>query len=128
MTETGGESSVPPDTSEFGDPSRRTYLAAERTLLSWWRTAFGAIGVALAVGRLLPDVAHLPKAPFAILGLGWGILAAAFIVYGTLRQRQGQRAIQAGAFQHLGQRTTTALAAYMLLLTVATAVTLFWRS
>jgi len=114
--------------SEFADPSRRTYLAAERTLLSWWRTAFGAIGVALAVGRLLPDVAHLPKAPYVVLGVGWAILAAAFIVCGTLRQRRGQRAIQAGSFQHLDQRTTTALATYMLLLTVATGATLLWKA
>lgn len=63
-----------------------------------------------------------------MLGVGWGILAAAFIVCGTLRQRRGHRAIQAGTFQHLDQRTTAALAAYMLLLTVATAATLLWKA
>ena len=44
-------------------------------MLAWWRTAFAAIGVALAVGRLVPEIAHLPKVPFLILGpvgaLGW---------------------------------------------------------
>jgi uncharacterized membrane protein YidH (DUF202 family) len=33
---------------------RRTSLAAERTYLAWLRTSLGAIGVALAVGRLIP--------------------------------------------------------------------------
>jgi putative membrane protein len=119
---------LPEDASEFGDPSRRTYLAAERTLLAWWRTAFAAVAVALGVGRILPDIAHLPKAPFAVLGAGWGLLASAFIVCGTLRQRRGDRAIRAGTFRHLDPRTTVALSGYMLLLTIATAVTLFWRA
>jgi len=122
----GEERSAPG--AEFGDPSRRTYLAAERTLLAWWRTAFGAIGVAVAVGRLLPDVAHLPKGPFIALGLGWAILAGLFIVYGAMRQRLGERAIEAGSFRHLGRRSTVFLSGYMLLLTAATAGTLCWRA
>lgn len=28
--------------------------------------------VALAVGRIIPDIAHLPKVPFLIVGVGWG--------------------------------------------------------
>ncbi len=63
-------------------PSRCTYLAQERTLLAWWRTAFAAIGVALAVGRLFPEIAHLPKVPFLILGAGWGVLAVALVSFG----------------------------------------------
>jgi uncharacterized membrane protein YidH (DUF202 family) len=104
----------PTPIDEFGDPSRRTYLAAERTLLAWWRTAFGAIGVALAVGRLLPDIAHLPRDPF--LGLG------------VSRQRRGHRAIQAGGFDHLNHRMTSALALFMLILTAATVGMLFWSN
>jgi len=116
------------DVAEFGDPSRRTYLAAERTLLSWWRTAFAAVAVALAVGRILPGIDHLPKVPFAILGAGWALLAAGFIVVGTERQRQGHRAIRAGSFRHLDQRVITILAAYMLVLTVVTGAALFWKA
>jgi|SRR5580658_3039773 uncharacterized membrane protein YidH (DUF202 family) len=123
------ESSAPTDEPrEFGDPTRRTYLAAERTLLAWWRTSFAALGVALAVGRLLPDVAHLPKVPFLILGIGWGLLAGALIVFGTLRDRQGHSAIRAGAFAHLDRRVTAVLAVYTLALIVATTITSFWRS
>jgi len=116
------------DTREFGDPSRRTYLAAERTLLAWWRTSFAALGVALAVGRLLPDVAHLPKVPFLVLGIGWGLLAGALIVFGTARDRQSHSAIRAGNFAHLDRRATALLAAYMLALIVATSIISFWHS
>ena len=116
------------ESEEFGDPSRRTYLAAERTLLAWWRTSFAALGVALAVGRLLPDVAHLPKVPFLILGIGWGLLAGALIVFGTARDRQNHSAIRARTFAHLDRRVTAFLAAYMLALIVATSIISFWHS
>ena len=44
-----------PGTAPLRDSApRRTLLAAERTYLAWLRTGLGAIGVALAVGRLLP--------------------------------------------------------------------------
>jgi putative membrane protein len=121
-------SATPEALREFGDPTRRTYLAAERTLLAWWRTSFAALGVALAVGRLLPDVAHLPKVPFLILGVGWGLLAAALIVFGTVRDRQGHSAIRAGKFAHLDRRVTALLAVYVLVLIIATTITSFWRS
>jgi uncharacterized membrane protein YidH (DUF202 family) len=118
----------PEEGREFGDPSRRTYLAAERTLLAWWRTAFTALGVALAVGRLLPDIAHLPKLPFLFLGGGWGLLSAALVLFGTQRDRRGHRAIRAGVFEHLDRRVTAVFTAYMLALIVATAVISFWQS
>jgi len=120
-----GEASSP---SEFGDPSRRTYLAAERTLLAWWRTAFGAIGVALAVGRLLPDIAHLPKDPFLGLGTAWGVLSGAILVFGSLRERRGHLAIQQGGFLHLNHRVAAAFAVYTLALIVATIIISFWAT
>lgn len=123
-----GDQLVSPNSpsSSFGDPSRRTYLATERTLLAWWRTAFGAVGVALAVGKFLPDVAHLPKVPFLGLGVGWGVLAVIFVTFGTVRQGRDDRAIQAGSFIQLGQITMTALSTYVLLLIVATVVMFSW--
>jgi putative membrane protein len=113
---------------EFGDPSRRTYLAQERTLLAWWRTAFTAIGVALAVGRLLPDIAHLPKAPFLVLGTGWGLLAVGLVFAGLVRQRAGERAIRAGGFLHVSSQWLVVLTLYMVALMAATIVALFIRS
>jgi uncharacterized membrane protein YidH (DUF202 family) len=74
---------------EFADPTGRTFLAQERTLLAW-RTAFAAIGVALAVGRLRPEIAHLPKVPFLIMGVGRGILAVGLVAFGLVGQWAGE--------------------------------------
>lgn len=113
---------------EFGDPSRRTFLAQERTLLAWWRTAFAAIGVALAVGRLLPEIAHLPKGPFLVLGTGWGILALGLVSFGLIRHRAGERAIRAGSYLHLSPQWLLAFTGYMLALMAATIAALFLHS
>jgi uncharacterized membrane protein YidH (DUF202 family) len=123
----GHDALVEPSDSdrEFGDPTRRTYLAQERTLLAWWRTAFAAIGVALAVGRLVPEIAHLPKVPFLILGAGWGVLAVGLVCFGLFRQRAGDRAIRAGRYLHVSPRWLAALSAYMVALMVATIAVLF---
>src|SRR5579863_4065657 len=110
---------------DFGDPTRRTYLAQERTLLSWWRTAFAAIGVAVAVGRLLPEIAHLPKVPFLILGVGWGALSVGLVFSGLLRHRAGERAIRAGGYMHVNAHWLVALTIYMVVLMVATIAVLF---
>jgi len=123
----GHDASVGPTDSdrEFGDPTRRTYLAQERTLLAWWRTAFAAIGVALAVGRIVPEVAHLPKVPFLILGAGWGVLAVGLVCFGLFRQRAGDRAIRAGRYLHVSPQWLVLLSAYMVALMVATIAVLF---
>ena len=42
--------------SEGWDAIRRTRLAAERTELAWWRTALTSIAVAIAVGRVVPEL------------------------------------------------------------------------
>jgi uncharacterized membrane protein YidH (DUF202 family) len=113
---------------EFGDPSRRTYLAQERTLLAWWRTGFAAVGVALAVGRLVPAIAHLPKVPFLIVGAAWGALAVGFVCFGLIRQRAGDRAIRAGGYRHVSPQWLMVLTVYMALLMVATIAVLFINS
>jgi uncharacterized membrane protein YidH (DUF202 family) len=110
---------------EFGAPSRRTYLAQERTLLAWWRTGLAACAVALAIGRLLPAVAKGPRAPFLWLGTGFGILALTLIVFGTMRQRAVTRALDEGTFATLDQAVVVGMAVLMAALTLATIVTLF---
>jgi uncharacterized membrane protein YidH (DUF202 family) len=110
---------------EFGDPTRRTFLAQERTLLAWWRTAFAAIGVALAVGRLLPEIAHLPKEPFLALGTGWGVLALGLVAFGLVRHRAGERALRAGSYLHLSPQWLVAITVYMGALMAATIAALF---
>ncbi len=78
---------APPTDPETLDASRRTHLAAERTLLAWWRSGLAAMAVALAVGRLLPALLKTSTTPFAALGVGFGALALALVLYGTVRQR-----------------------------------------
>ena len=74
----------------------RTQLANERTQLAWWRTGFAAIAVALAVGKVVPDLTGDADPPYIIAGAGFGLLGTFLIAYGTYRQRQIERAIQRG--------------------------------
>jgi putative membrane protein len=60
---------------------RRTSLAAERTYLAWMRTGLAALGLALAVGRLIPALIDVHRVPFAVLGLGYGLFGAFLIGY-----------------------------------------------
>ncbi len=94
-------------------------------MLAWWRTAFAAIGVALAVGRLVPEVAHLPQVPFLVLGAGWGVLAVGLVLFGLLRHRAGDRAIRAGGYVYLSPQWLVVLTVYMVALMVATIAVLF---
>jgi putative membrane protein len=65
---------------------QRTTLAGERTLLAWWRTGLTAIAVALAVGRLLPELAkHQTHWPYVALGVGFALYGIAMFVLGTHR-------------------------------------------
>jgi putative membrane protein len=76
-----------PDQNQEGDGAdRRTSLAGERTLLAWWRTGFTAIAVALAVGRVLPDLAHhSTRWPYVVVGIGFALYGIALIGFGTRR-------------------------------------------
>jgi uncharacterized membrane protein YidH (DUF202 family) len=65
---------------------RRTSLAGERTLLAWWRTGFTAIAVALAVGRVLPELApDSTHWPYVVVGIGFALYGIALIGFGTRR-------------------------------------------
>ena len=73
---------------------RRTWLAAERTYLAWLRTGLGAIGVALAVGRLVPALIGGPRVAYAVLGAGWALLGAYMIVHSLTRARRIDAALK----------------------------------
>lgn len=73
---------------------RRTWLAAERTYLAWLRTGLGAIGVALAVGRLVPALIGGSRVAYAVLGAGWAILGAYMIVHSLTRARRIDTALK----------------------------------
>jgi putative membrane protein len=61
---------------ENRDATRRTRLANERTFLAWWRTALGACGLAIGVGKLVPEVVPGPHWPYVALGAFFAILGA----------------------------------------------------
>lgn len=92
-----------PDTPPpgIGDGLRRAQLAAERTYLAWWRTALATVAVAVAIGRILPEVVGAdPAWPYVVVGVGWGALAIAIAAYAPVRQVVLRRAIDDGAYAH----------------------------
>ena len=70
-----------------GSAPRRTSLAAERTYLAWLRTGLGALGLSLAVGRLIPALISEGRVPFAVLGVGYGLFGVFLIVYALYNAR-----------------------------------------
>jgi len=81
------------------DATRRTYLAVERTQLAWWRTGLTALAVALAVGRVLPELSdNSLQWPYTVVGCAFALYGTALIAYGTVRARAIDGAITAGAF------------------------------
>ena len=103
------------------DATRRTHLASERTLLAWWRSGLAAMAVALAVGRLLPALLNRRQRLSSRSAWGSRVLALAFIVYGTLRQRNVDSAIAEGSFRPLDGWFVLSFTALMAIL-VATIV------
>ncbi len=110
----------------FADPTRRTYLAQERTLLAWWRTAFGTLGLAIAIGSILPKLTNLPKGPFIGLGVGYAVLSIWFVLLGAYRQRTNEHSLAERRYLGLKQGMVTALTVYMTALVVATCWVLYW--
>ena len=116
------------DTDDDHEPKRvsgdeaRSHLAGERTLLAWWRSGLAALAVALAVGRVIPALIDASKGWFVALGVGFAVLALAFTLYGTNRQRQLDRSIAGGDFRPLDGRVVFLLTGLMAVLAVATIV------
>ena len=100
----------------------RTRLASERTELAWWRTGFTVLAVALAVGRVVPELADTEtKWPYAALGLAYAIYGIALIVYGSLRSREIDAALARGEYRPPGTWPPRALAGAGAVLGVLTA-------
>jgi putative membrane protein len=88
-----------------GDATRRTWLAGERTVLAWLRTGLTATAVALAVGKVVPDLRDGETTwPFIVLGAGYGLLGVLIVAYGLHRGREVDRAIRAGRWLTLDDR------------------------
>jgi putative membrane protein len=108
--------------ADVRDATRRTFLAAERTWLAWWRTGLGAAAVAITVGRLLPSLTSGARWPFRLLGLGYGAVAIAVLMLGATRQRRVAEALRRGDYDQLSSPLVIWLTAAAVALAIATLV------
>jgi putative membrane protein len=109
-----------PDDQDYGDPTRRTYLAAERTLLAWWRSAIGAVAVGVGVGRVVPALTHGDRGPYVALGIAFASLGLAFVLYGSLRYRALRAALEGGRYREANPQVVLAFTLAIMGLSVAT--------
>ncbi len=86
------------------DATRRTRLANERTYLAWWRTGLTALAVALAVAKVIPEVGHVRRWPYEILGAGFALMGIACIWYGYRRYEAIEEALRTGHFVKMDSR------------------------
>ncbi len=101
---------------------RRTWLAAERTYLAWLRTGLGALGLALAVGRLLPALIDASHLAFGVLGAGYAALGVFLVVMAAYRAQRTRAALAAGQPLPLDLWVIWVLTAASIVLAVATVV------
>jgi putative membrane protein len=116
----------PTDAAKLADSApRRTWLAAERTYLAWLRTGLGALGLALAVGRLLPALIDASHVVFGLLGAGYGLLGILALVLGAYRARRVREALTEGHALPVDAWSLWALTAISVVLAVVTIVLVF---
>lgn len=96
-------------------------LAAERTQLAWWRTAFAVLAVGLAVGKIVPHLSGEEVLwPYTMLGAGFGFFAVALTLQGSRRRQQVELAVLTGAPIRTSARLQLALTLGATLLALAT--------
>jgi putative membrane protein len=113
------------DHGEFEDRSaiRRTHLATERTQLAWWRTGLTALAVALAIGRVVPELQDASTQwPYTVVGVGFAVYAVLLIVYGTRRAREIDAAMSEGGWAQISGGMIQLLTWAGIVLGLATAV------
>ena len=110
------------DDREYGDASRRTLLAVERTYLAWWRTGLTSFAVALGAGKVVPELTKGATWPFALIGAAFALAGIVCVVYAEQRRREVDRAAREGKFVSPHPGVTTALMFIGLALGVALAI------
>ena len=113
---------MPDPPAPVSDVTRRTWLAAERTWLAWWRTGVGVGAVALALGRFLPELTHRHSWPYRALGVGYGVLSVAVLIVGAVRQQRGADALRQNTFSELSSPVVNWLTGVAILLSVVSTV------
>lgn len=103
------------------DATRRTRLANERTELAWWRTGMTVFALALAISRVIPELADTShRWPYILAGVAFALYGTALVAYGSSRRRAVDRALSRGEFPEPIGRTQTAFAVGGVLLGVLT--------
>ncbi|HEX3608703.1 MAG TPA: DUF202 domain-containing protein [Solirubrobacterales bacterium] len=109
--------------AELADATRRTLLANERTELAWWRTGLTALAVALAVGRVVPELNHTSQRwPYVVAGVGFALWGIAALSYGSARRIAVDRVLESGRFPEPPRWAIRALAVGGVVLGLLTAV------
>ena len=94
---------------EYGDASRRTLLAVERTYLAWWRTGLTCFAVGLGAGKVVPELTSGATWPYALIGAAFALIGVVCIAYAEQRRREVERAARAGGYVSPHTGVTTAL-------------------
>ncbi|MGZ6644508.1 MAG: DUF202 domain-containing protein [Solirubrobacteraceae bacterium] len=90
------------------EATRNTSLANERTYLAWWRTGLASLAVALAVARIVPDLAKThPRWPYTLIGIGFALIGLVQMVYAEHRRRAIEAAVLADGEVGPPNRTLT---------------------
>lgn len=110
------------------DASRRTRLATERTYLAWLRSGLTALAVALAAGKLVPELSSGASWPYELLGIGYALLGVSLIAYGHRRQHAVEAAVRRGEWAPLDDRVAAALTVVGVSLGAATIVVVLFSS
>ena len=104
------------------DPTRRTYLAEERTWLAWWRSGITTATAAVAVGGIAPRLLDHERTAFVALGAGYALLAVAVFVGAWRRHEAAYQALERGGFAQLQRRWVVWLSIAAGALAVATLI------
>ena len=108
---------------DTGDATRRTLLAAERTLLAWLRTGLTVLAVAVGIGKIAPDIAAGSNATeWALLGAAYAFLGVGIVMYGFWRGRVVDQAVREGRYVSLSDRAMAVIGGVTIVLGAATAV------
>lgn len=94
-------------------------------MLAWWRTGIAASAVAIGIGGVVPHLTGLPRDRFVALGAGYGVLAIAFVIGGSLRSRQARRTLDSdGEFDAIPTTILVGVTAYISALVALTVIAL----
>ena len=117
-----------PARDEAGDALRRTRLANERTYLAWWRTGLATLAVALAAGKLVPELSDGAAWPFELLGTAYALVGIALVAYGHVRQKQVETAVARGGYAPFSPRASLMFATVGVLLGLGTILVILVES